>query len=349
MTRNLIASLLVFGVASSPVVLAGDSGVDDVFSPLFRTSMEASLCPDNIVQDAEQCDDNNAEANDGCAANCRFFNCGDGVLDGPYEECDDGNPDGGDGCNRRFCFVETGYQCIGEPSVCLSICGDGVIASNEQCDDENLLNNDGCSDTCTIEAPYTCIGSPSVCQSPFEINCNDSLDNDGNGLIDCADARCALHCNASVGACAAGQTAVVYTSADVPKSIPDNQPVGVGSAIAVGGQGQVQRVVMRLNATHTFDSDLDIALLAPDATSVETSTDNGASGANYTNTIFNSACATAITSGSAPFTGCFRPESSYVAFNGKQAQGAWQLRIADDASGDIGTLNAWSLALCVSQ
>jgi cysteine-rich repeat protein len=31
-------------------------------------------------------------------------------------------------------------------------CGDGVKAGNEQCDDGNILNNDGCSSTCKLEA-----------------------------------------------------------------------------------------------------------------------------------------------------------------------------------------------------
>lgn len=50
---------------------------------------------------------------------------------------------------------------LGEP-----ICGDGVQEVPEECDDENTINGDGCSETCQIEER---------CQSPL-----DYVDNDGN-------------------------------------------------------------------------------------------------------------------------------------------------------------------------
>ena len=60
--------------------------------------------------------------------------CGNGVFDGELmEACDDGNQDDGDGCSSR-CEVEPGYACEGEPSVCATECGDGVVAGAEQCD-----------------------------------------------------------------------------------------------------------------------------------------------------------------------------------------------------------------------
>jgi cysteine-rich repeat protein len=34
---------------------------------------------------------------------------------------------------------------------CVSICGDGVLLSGEQCDDNNTDSNDGCSSSCTLE------------------------------------------------------------------------------------------------------------------------------------------------------------------------------------------------------
>ena len=42
--------------------------------------------------------------------------CGDGVIEGG-EECDDENTDDDDGCSS-LCAVESGYSCIGEPSIC---------------------------------------------------------------------------------------------------------------------------------------------------------------------------------------------------------------------------------------
>ena len=38
----------------------------------------------------------------------------------------------------------------------MTTCGDGLRAGNEQCDDENVLNDDGCSENCEIELGFTC-------------------------------------------------------------------------------------------------------------------------------------------------------------------------------------------------
>jgi cysteine-rich repeat protein len=43
------------------------------------------------------------------------------------------------------------------------VCGDGVRATGEACDDGDLSGGDGCSANCTVEPGYTCVGDPSVC------------------------------------------------------------------------------------------------------------------------------------------------------------------------------------------
>lgn len=45
------------------------------------------------------------------------------------------------------------------------VCGDGVVGSTEECDDDNADAGDGCSDTCTVEAGFNCDTSvaPTVC------------------------------------------------------------------------------------------------------------------------------------------------------------------------------------------
>lgn len=44
-----------------------------------------------------------------------------------------------------------------------NICGDGVIAEGEACDDGNQIENDGCRANCTIKSGYQCSGQPSDC------------------------------------------------------------------------------------------------------------------------------------------------------------------------------------------
>jgi large repetitive protein len=144
-----------------------------------------ALCGDGMLDPGEQCDDGNAVGGDGCSASCTIEAgyqcsgepsvctliddpdpdpdpvCGNGIVE-EGEECDDGNAAGGDGCSA-FCSIESGYWCIGEPSVCIALCGDGMLDSGEECDDGNAVGGDGCSASCTIEAGYQCSGEPSVC------------------------------------------------------------------------------------------------------------------------------------------------------------------------------------------
>ena len=42
----------------------------------------------------------------------------------------------GDGCSPT-CEAEHGYICFNIPSVCSTVCGDGLIGGVEQCDDSN--------------------------------------------------------------------------------------------------------------------------------------------------------------------------------------------------------------------
>lgn len=104
-----------------------------------------------------------------------------------------------------------------------------------------------------------------------------------------------------------------------------------------------------VNITHTFDGDLSIfAQSETDAGVVRggsfLSNQEGSSGANFTNTVFDSDAPTYIGDGTAPFTGSFFPESGLTALNGF-AGGQYRLTVADNSSGDVGTLDSWSVTL----
>jgi cysteine-rich repeat protein len=80
--------------------------------------------------------------------------CGNGALES-HEHCDDGNLVADDGCDR--CRIEPGYACSGAPSMCVGICGDGLlVAKFEQCDDGNVSEDDGCNSDCHIETGWLC-------------------------------------------------------------------------------------------------------------------------------------------------------------------------------------------------
>src|SRR6187401_627603 len=125
----------------------------------------------------------------------------------------------------------------------------------------------------------------------------------------------------------------------------------------VVGLGAVGVASVLVNFTHTFDSDLDFFLVAPNGQTIELSTDNGAGNDNYTNTNFVDGSPN-ITTGAAPFTGNFAPEGTLTADNcgviitptittlaafTTGQNGVWQLRFLDDVGGDIGTMLNWSI------
>ncbi|RYE77035.1 MAG: hypothetical protein EOO74_07545, partial [Myxococcales bacterium] len=199
------------------------------------------------------------------------------------------------------------------------VCGDGKVGPGEACDDGDLDGGDGCSATCTVEANYLCSGSPSVCAQP----------------------------------CDAGDTLVTLTATGLPKGTPTSVTPAVASPMVTTltntTTGTVKRVIVGLSITHTYDSDLSLTLVSPASTSVDLSSGNGASNDNYTKTVFDQQCATTITAGSAPFTGCYKPEGSLTPLNGQAAAGDWKLQISDSLlSLDAGTLDALTLNICVT-
>ncbi len=134
-----------------------------------------------------------------------------------------------------------------------------------------------------------------------------------------------------------------YDSSDTPIPIADYQTIT--SDVTVTDDDTVLDVDVRLNATHTYTGDLDIFLIGPNGTRVELSTDNGGTGENFTETVFDDEAVTSITSGSAPFTGSFRPEGSLADLDGIPSAGTWRLEITDDAGADQGQLLDWTLIL----
>ncbi|CAD8148199.1 unnamed protein product [Paramecium octaurelia] len=108
--------------------------------------------------------------------------CGDGIIVQGLEECEDLNDIGYDGCyqcnyqceiNCSKCIGGICQECIDDESdredeiVKIQLqCGDGLISNDEECDDWNILNNDGCSSNCNIETGWVCNEQePSKCFS----------------------------------------------------------------------------------------------------------------------------------------------------------------------------------------
>jgi len=122
--------------------------------------------------------------------------CGDSGVD-PGEQCDDGDLVDGNGCSSA-CFVEYGWSCTGEPSVCTLdfLCGDGNLDPAEYCDDNGTSNGDGCSATCFVEPGYSCDnGAPSTCTltcSNSQLDPGEECDDAGTATGDGCSSACTV-------------------------------------------------------------------------------------------------------------------------------------------------------------
>jgi len=125
-------------------------------------------------------------------------------------------------------------------------------------------------------------------------------------------------------------------------------PGSYTSTINIPNSGVLSDVNVTIDITHTWNADLDVTITSPAGTVVELTSDNGGvSGDNYTNTVFDQEATVLITAGTSPFTGTFIPEGDLSTMYGEDGTGTWTLTVVDDAGGDVGQLNFWSIELCL--
>jgi subtilisin-like proprotein convertase family protein len=152
------------------------------------------------------------------------------------------------------------------------------------------------------------------------------------------------------------QTSVIVVNSACSSETNDtSQPIGpdsgtiTNSIITMTNDDIIYDLNVTINLNHTYDGDLDIFLIAPDGTTkVELTSDNGGSGEDFIDTVFDDEATMSILDGTAPFTGTFKPEGNLADFNGFSSLGDWTLEITDDAGGDSGTFNSWSLEICTT-
>ncbi|AEA43361.1 CotH kinase family protein [Fluviicola taffensis] len=100
-----------------------------------------------------------------------------------------------------------------------------------------------------------------------------------------------------------------------------------------------------INLTHTYDADLTVWIVAPDGTTVLLFSNTGGADDNFTNTCFNANAAAILASGTAPYTGTFKPVGQIgLINNGQNPNGTWKLRVNDNYGGDQGNVLSFSIA-----
>lgn len=140
----------------------------------------------------------------------------------------------------------------------------------------------------------------------------------------------------------AGQS-VVAQAPNVPQPLQDYATVK--NELVFPYVGSVSDINVTLDINHTYDADLNVWLVSPAGTRVKLFGDLGGAGDNFHNTVLDDEALIALASGSAPFTGTFRPQQALSTFDGENAAGVWKLEVQDDATGDIGVLNNWSISV----
>lgn len=120
----------------------------------------------------------------------------------------------------------------------------------------------------------------------------------------------------------------------------------ISSVISVADDRPVLGVRVSLDIEHTFVSDLVIRLTSPAGTTVNLLS-NSCGEANDIDATFDAEALPFICSNNPAISGVVRPLGSLAAFSGESSFGEWVLTIEDTAPADGGSLNGFSLELCV--
>lgn len=204
--------------------------------------------------------------------------------------------------------------------------------------------------TASNATEYVISVSPShVCGSPINLSL----------AVSCTEtAAQAVNYSFPTGSLGSPQT-VLYSGA--PVTISDNATAS--AVINMADIGVIGDIDLRIDGAtcsstvnpttvgiaHTFVGDLVIRLVSPTGTSVTLGNQPGGSfngGNNFCQTLLNDEATNpiqAITASGNPYTGSFTPQNPLSAFDGEATAGNWTLQVQDVASGDTGSIRAWSL------
>ncbi|HLP52499.1 MAG TPA: gliding motility-associated C-terminal domain-containing protein [Chitinophagales bacterium] len=166
--------------------------------------------------------------------------------------------------------------------------------------------------------------------------------------VDAASAITGESYTFSIARFAATTGYVNYPSVAVPVTIPTGPGI-VTSTITITDSTVIKDLAVRINIEHTFMQDLDATLTAPDGSVMHLFSDIGggtSGGLQTTMDLFFDDFNGIPPSGFTTSKGMgWQPEllTALDLFKGANTAGTWTLTLYDDATGDGGTLNGWSL------
>jgi subtilisin-like proprotein convertase family protein len=142
-------------------------------------------------------------------------------------------------------------------------------------------------------------------------------------------------------------------------TIPASSTIYLTNVVMAATNNVIGLVTASVRLNFNYDGYLVVALQHPDGTEVVLANKQGGSGQNYgtgypsagatVSTIFDDRAATAISAGSAPFAGTYRPDGALANFIGKSVAGAWRLRLTASSSFFYyGTFYKWGLVIVLA-
>lgn len=141
-----------------------------------------------------------------------------------------------------------------------------------------------------------------------------------------------------------------YSTTDTPLPLQDASASGTGiteAAIQVVDDLTLIDLNVKVRLTHTYVSDLVLTLINPQGEEVILVQNQGGSGNNFTDTVFDAEADSSILSANPPFTGTYRPKQDFSSWYGRNVQGVWKLKVEDEAPVDTGTIELFELELCL--
>lgn len=136
----------------------------------------------------------------------------------------------------------------------------------------------------------------------------------------------------------------VASSFSAPLPVPAVGTQGTqSSTLTVTDARAIKDLNLRLDLDHTFVSDLEIILIAPDGTEQVLFNRHGGDGDDFDNVLLDDEAANSITTATPPYSGSLRPTNGLNTFDGKSALGDWTLLVRDHSALNSGQLNSWSL------
>ncbi|VAX35724.1 hypothetical protein MNBD_PLANCTO03-923 [hydrothermal vent metagenome] len=129
-----------------------------------------------------------------------------------------------------------------------------------------------------------------------------------------------------------------------PLPVPAVGTLGTqSSTLTVNDARAIKDLNLRLDLDHTYVSDLEITLIAPDGSAQIIFDRHGNDGDDFDNVLLDDEASASITTATAPYTGSLRPTNGLNTFDGKSALGQWTLLIRDKSALNSGQLNSWAL------